>query len=658
LDYNFYIATAASSPLATEVFPLNWLECALVDEHEKDQQFYRRKFQGSLTFGGKKLCADFNLFYDYEQINPCEEIYFMIFKDGVLWWEGYFSTSEGSWDLDAQTFTVTPIVIDDYSAWDERGDLEQNIINIPTEVTVNCNGYDYTHNRWLMDVIEYICDSVFDGCTVASNFFTYATDYVTLKPSKLLYLTIAQKSDIKNPLSSDPATVAIMTFNDLMHILRIFNCRWTFDLTTNIIRIEHVSYWDHIAGLDLRTQEIALSSNKYKYTKDRMTKYESYSWMEAESADFIGDLIWYDDLCVNQDPNSNVEEYFYNITTEIELIQDDPDSISNDGFVILANYKSGANYYTYQFGGIRDTVVRWNMPMSWSYLFQCYFRHDRVLLDGYMNFIATTFVSARKTKVQEINAILCSEYDPENYITTELGETYFGGLKGYVDKAVIHPYGEVNFTLLYGPEDNVNSGIGDDSKALAVIQDELDIWSYLSEPNIYDTYYSVWTNDDTCDVITIPAGTTYQHDTLTQINPIVTSKFNFTDSSLTGWDKTVNGGTTYLTCTDGDCDSGAPVPPAVPDIPDIIGHSQASTCGPIHLSWTSEADATYYVLQRNPDLGGNAAWQTQYTGAALMYDDYDAGVQDGVTFLYRVAAGNITGLSDWSAEHTVDDVMC
>jgi hypothetical protein len=332
--------------------------------------------------------------------------------------------------------------------------------------------------------------------------------------------------------------------------------------------------------------------------------------------------------------------------------------MSDDGFVILSNYTFGGAYYTYQFGGIRDTVVRWNMPLSWSYLFQCYHRHDRVLLTGYMNFVAKTFVSARKTIVQDINAIICNGYDPEEYITTELGETYLGGLKGYIKRAVIKPYGEINFILLYGPGDNENTGIPADPKSLAVIQDDLDIWSYLSEPNIYDTYYSIWTNGDTCDVIMILAGATYQHDTLTQINPIVQIAYNFTDASLTGWTETVNGDNSFLTCTDGDCDSGAPAPPAIPDVPDIIGHTQTVTCGPVRINWTAEVGATYYVLQRNPDFGGNPSWATIYSGIEIYYDDYNAGTQEGTTFLYRVAAGNITGLSAWSAEHTVDDIMC
>jgi hypothetical protein len=583
----------------------------------------------------------------------------LILKDMAVYYEAYFSISEGEWDFDNKTFTITPLPTDDYSNWVEDGDLEFNILNVTPVVTVNCNGYAYTRNRWLFDVIEYLAAQVFPGCTVQSNLFTQATDYVTLAPSKLLYLTIAAKSDIKRPVSSDPATVANMSFNEMMYILKMFNVYWKYSEAFNILTVEHVSYFGHTSGLDLRTQEIAIASNKFKYDRENMPKYEKFHFMEAKSADFIGDPIWYDSLCVNQDSGSNTQEYSNRVTTEIELLNDleTVESISDEGFVILSNYVSGGAYYTYQFGGIRDTVVRWNMPLSWSYLFQCYHRHNRVLLSGFMNFIAATFVSAKKTIVQDINAIVCSGYTPEEYITTELGETYLGGLKGYVKRAVIKPYGEINFTLLYGPEDNENTGIVADPKALAVIQDDLEIWSYLSEPNIYDTYYSIWTNSGTCDVIMIPAGTTYQHDVLTQINPIVTIAYNFTDTSLTGWARTVNGDTTFSTCTDLDCDTGAPVPPAIPAVPVITGHTQATTCGPIRINWSAVADATYYILQRNPDLGGNANWETQYTGVGLYYDDYNAGSQE-IIFLYRLKACNISGCSAYCADHTINDIMC
>ena len=554
MTYTFFISTASS--VTYQVYPLNWLDCSLVDEKEKDQQFYRRKFEGELTFGGKKLCSDFNLFYGFEQIDPYSGA-FSCYPSGsvTLIGMGYFSTANGTFNLAESTFTVTPKPLDDYSDWAEGGELEYNILDVATEVTVECNGFGYTHNRWLWDVIEYLAEQIFPGVTVVSNFFTNTTDPVTLQPSKLLYLTIAQKSDIKRPTSSDPATEGPLSFDGLMEILRnMFNVFWTYDLTSNTLTIEHLSRFTATAGLDLTTQEIAIKALTYRRETEDMPRLEKWSWMEEKSPDFKTYGIWYDSPAVDEERS---EEYTVPVTTEIEYIQDETDSISDDGFVMLANYLSGGTYYTYQAAGIVNTVAKYNQPLSWSNLLMSYHRHGRILQDGYFDGILREFISAKKTILHEINAIVCPAhgYLPENYITTDLGEDYFSGFKGIVKKAVIKPYGEINFTLIYGPTDRTNEGFAPTIKTLYVTLDELtgEIRSELSEANTFDTYYSVWTNDDTCDVIMIPAGTMIQDDLLTQINPIVTVKYNFTDDSLNGWSIFVNGSTTFDTATEGEC---------------------------------------------------------------------------------------------------------
>ena len=656
MNYTFFINY---NSVVTQVYPLNWLDCALVDQKE-DQVFYRRKFEGSLAFGGKKLCPDFNTLYAIEQANPYARIDLLILLDTDIYWEGFFSTASGEWNLKEKTFTVTPKVTDDYADWDEYGDVDHNILSIAATVTVECNGYSYTRNRWLWDVIEYVAGETFPGCTVVSELFTFASDYVTLKTSKLLYLTIAAKSDIKRPTSSDPATVAYLSFNKLMNILRMFNTYWTYDPDSNIVTIEHISKFNQAAGMDLRTQDIATDMLKYKHNKDKMPKYERFSFMEASSADFLTGVIWYDSPAV--DPDTSVE-YYNEVTTEIEKIQNDPDSVSDSGFVILCNYLSGGQYYTYQSAGTWDTVVRFNMPLSWSNLLTAYHRHNRVLLTGYVNVTLETFVSAQKNIIHEINAKLCppNTLDPNKYLTTQLGETYFSGLKGYVDRAVIKPYGEINFTLTYGPEDNDNGGLPSAVKSLVITEEagSYEIWFDFSEANIYDTYIWLWINptgEYACQEIIIPAGTLHYYTAIEDPGgPIIEIRYNVSDSSLTGWVIVVNGSTSFTTTTD--CGGGGGSP-ALPAAPTILGHGQYTTCGPIRISWAATGDATYYVLQRKPDVSGNDVWQTLTSQVELFYDDYNAGTQESETFLYRLAAGNISGLSAWSAEYLVDGIMC
>lgn len=664
-EYVFLIKYGSTT---TVVQPLNFLETSIVYEKEKDQVFYRTKFQGELTFGGQKLKDDFNLLWAYEQADPCARLDFMIYRNGVMWWQGYFATNEGKWDLDNCTFTITPNTYDKYSLWQDDGELEWNILDVAAMTDdIYCGGYIYngggTNNifRLFWDVVEFIVGKVYATASVKSIFFTSATDYVTLLPNRNLYLTIAAKSDVKKPLASNPATISNMSFNELMHILKMFNCYWKYDEDLDEVRIEHISFFNHDVGIDLRNQKIARGSNKYRYIKESMPKYEKWMPMEAVGYDFVFGRIWYDSACVNQDNDSNTWEYRNNVTTDIEMIQslDYVDGVSNDGFVILANYKSGSDYHTYLAPGVVDTTLKYNQYLSSAYLTYAYHRHDRVLSQGYVNNNTSlvNFMSIKPNKQQEINAVVCEEIDPEDCLITELGMNYLDSLPAYVEKAVMKPYGEMNFVLLYGEVETYNPGIPALNKSFNINVTILELVIELSEPNIYDIYFSVWTNDDTCDLFMVPAGTMYQEELLTQINPIVSIKWNLSHSSLSGWIKTINESTTFDTASNAECSNGEPEDPSVPDVPSILGVGQLTTCGPLIINWTSEVGATYYVLQRKPDYSGGDTWESVYGGVATTYNDDQAGVQDGVTFIYRVAAGNISGLSAYSAEES-NTAMC
>ena len=54
--------------------------------------------------------------------------------------------------------------------------------------------------------------------------------------------------------------------------------------------------------------------------------------------------------------------------------------------------------------------------------------------------------------------ICCDAFDPNAYITTELGETYFAGAKGYVENASMSPDCGIKLKLLYGEPENENTG--------------------------------------------------------------------------------------------------------------------------------------------------------------------------------------------------------
>lgn len=478
-DYRFYVTVTS---VTYEVFPLNFLNTTLVDEQEKENIFYRRKFNGSLTFGTNSLVIDdsgaetnrkydFDFFYDIDVLDPCKRVDLTINKDGVLVWEGYFSTSKGKWDLDNCTFEVTPMVSDDYSTILDMADIQYNILVgtvVSTHALRGTINQVYNRNRWLMDTIEYLALQVAPGAVVSSTFFTAVTNPVTLGANKLLYLTIAAKSDIKYP-NGTAAYNAYLSWDELMKILwGMFQVRWNY--VGGVLNVEHISWFTHSAGINLTTDLAAARANKYSYDMSQMPKYEYWHFMEAEDYNFIGAPIWYNSECVNQDPDSNTVETSVNVTTDLEYIYNsvnnlEADRISQDGFVILCNTYSSGVYHVEIGAGIWWSSTLLNMRLSWSRLHDAYFRHERVILDGIMNGSVKTFWSAKKTKIQEISAVICwpGDYSPDEYITTELGETYFAGAKGYVQRAVLKPYGEVNFTLAYGPAENTPTAITDPS---------------------------------------------------------------------------------------------------------------------------------------------------------------------------------------------------
>ena len=310
------------------------------------------------------------------------------------------------------------------------------------------------------------------GVTVSSEFFTDTpNNYVTEATNHLLHLTIAQKSDIIRYQSTNQAAIALMSWNELMEILwGMFEVTWDYDATTETINVEHVSWWTSTAGLNLRTQLACEATNKYTYLKEAMPKYEKFAWMEAEEINFIGAPIWYDSACVDQNPKSNIRTTIVPVTTDLEYIinyrfvdGDNESLISDDGFVILCNYFDTPDYFVELQPGSMDGSVHLNMHLSWANLHHNYFRHNRVLITGYLNNDITTFVSSQKNKQQKCSAILCDTdtYDPDNTITTELGEIYFDSAKAKVKTSSLGPMGNIDFTLLYGPASSGQDPIPD-----------------------------------------------------------------------------------------------------------------------------------------------------------------------------------------------------
>ena len=673
--YRFYVTIGSS---AVEVHPLNFMKTTLVDAPLNNEIFYRRTFNGTLRFynSAKDAITDFDLFYLIEVVDPCDDLYLLIEeKDSGAntwhtYWEGRFTTSDGRFDLDNCTFDITPKPYDNYKNFDLHGDDEYNIVTDLDALKITTNtlvpAEDYKENIFITDVIEYLLQKFEPLATVTSLFFTNPTNPVLGGTNKYRYLTIAQKSDIKRPNASDPATLGMMSFNEIMSIIKaMYNVFWTYDGTT--LRIEHFSFWTSAAGLDLRTQAIAAKSNKYSYTKDNVPKYEKFKFAEAEDLSYTEHTISYDSLCVDA---SLTEEVAVNVTTDLSYIikcmatAGMEANISDDGWVILANEYDGVDYYVYYGVGLGSAFATYNYPNGWADLIRSFYMSGRSVMSGFIQGLPYDFISARRTKQQEIKAIVCYEdaYEPTDYITTELGETWFSGQKAYVKQATIHHDGHIDFTLLYGEDEDSEVVLPTRTKSLHIIIDTssyTEIISVLSEPNIYDTYYWIFWNDsvvgEVCQEIMIPAGTIYQEDVADLAEIFASIKFNLTDSSLTGWHVIYNDNAPITATLD--CPAVPPVPPAVPAATTMIGAGQLSDCAVINVSWNASALATYYVLYRNPDFSLANNWVVIDNTVNTYYDDPNQCDQAGYTFTYKVKACNISGCSA-DSDTTSHDVMC
>jgi len=647
MTYRFYITIGSSQ---VEVHPLNFLKTSIQYTIDDDVIFYRRKFNGTLRFIGD----DYDILYMVEQIDRCTELILTIEQrdsGAATWheyWVGYFSTTDGNFDLDNCFFEVTPKPYDDYKIFDEKGDDEFNLFSVAAAPAQNTNTTVFDRGRWLMDLIRYIANEISTGITVQSYFFELDTSYITNTDNVYRYVTIFQKSDVKRPASSNPATVAKISFNELMQILRQYNVWWK--IIDDTLVVEHYDYFTSFAGMDLRTQSLSLRSNKYSYIKDKMPKYEKFSHMEAGNVNFLRGVISYDDGCVNNDPKSNSIEYANRVTTDLDFITEsvantDGGNISDEGFVLLASYLEDATYWIY-FGTAFDSdISTYNHVHSWSYMLRMLHLHNRVVMNGYINGVAYDFISARKTKLQNINAVVCYEdnFDPEEYITTELGEEWFDGEKGYVREASLKPTGEMSLSLLYGPDKNTDVVLPEPPKVIHIIYTSDTIWFEFSEVNVYDSIFYVWINDATCQTINIPAGTQFYTTGLNDTAPPIA--FNFNDPSLTGWNFILNDGEGIVYADPGDC-GVAPVVPDIPDTPTSFNASQAGDCDPVVLTWDAMADATFYRIYRYPNPSGGSGYGIIKTVFTNTWSDTLSGLVDGQLFFYRVYACNIAGCSD------------
>lgn len=348
---------------------------------------------------------------------------------------------------------TTSIVEPEFGSLDQGDDNKFGIKGLP-------NG------RKLNDVILFAVENVCPDLEVKSDFFQInadtptTTNYVTEEESTVDQIVLYQKSDVKRPWVSSPATRGIFTFNELTQWLwDMFQVKYTIQAGT--IYFEHISHpiFRKPPVIDLTAppyNKYTRGKRQYRYFTDELAAKETFAPMEARKQvtfgptdDFAGVPILYDGQCVNRKEgesvlarslnrvtndivfillNSGGSETFvvdnetsnpYKVNTEV-----DKGVISNDGFCFVSTKLDGGAHYIRTKPTILGTVDYFNNVMGYAFLHDMFFRHERNAPTGTLNGASVTFASTKYAKKQTrlpfANCCIVG-YDPHEMITGDFG---------------------------------------------------------------------------------------------------------------------------------------------------------------------------------------------------------------------------------------------
>jgi len=277
----------------------------------------------------------------------------------------------------------------------------------------------FSRGRVLNDVLDDLATRNDCGLTVRSHFlgmnathaaapvndaYTYATTYMQ-------NLTIHQKSDIKRPDASDPAEDFVwkLTWKKFLDDLKtMFNVFWIIDGTDLII--EHLSYFEATAGLDLSTSNFVVNYGKQEGSAPN----KEYFWW-ADSAAFStahkGYPIEYG-ACGTGKEDRRIN-LFSNDVIYIRTVENQAE-ISDAGFCLVTTEIISGTYF----------MKEGNDPLGWVMLHDNLHREGRYFIDGTMNLVPETFNTIKRTRKMEPFKvdICCSDgWDALDYITTKAG---------------------------------------------------------------------------------------------------------------------------------------------------------------------------------------------------------------------------------------------
>ena len=425
-----------------ECDPLGYGDSAITASRDREQVFYRERFEGELTFRGD----DFTRISEVELSNDqCAEILFEIERDGREYWNGYFTCSMCRFDFDRRVCSVTPQPRDRFEPFMKSLETAINITTLP-DVTVFCGGgWNVLKGKDFMGAVRALVGLINPDLLVSSTFFEDATNPATGQANKLINLCIAQKSDAKRYNASEPATKGDLTFELFTSMMRsMFNVYWNIT-DYGVFELEHISYFDDLGVVvNLRGRKGEYGRNTYTYDSVAMPSMEAVE-IEGYTAGFAEGRVEYDKNCALGEP----VEVKFDICTDVKMLKgegDDMPEVQDSGFFLFACDDSLPRQCVSSETGIG--TIELNGALAMSTLVKDYWGWNRSLKKGRVNGQIVNFFSAKRRIIQSLPIVECIELDTGN--SYETGLTDILNMRAKIREKKKYVNGNVDLVLEYG----------------------------------------------------------------------------------------------------------------------------------------------------------------------------------------------------------------
>lgn len=289
----------------------------------------------------------------------------------------------------------------------------------------------YENGMYLKDILELLVNNASSTCnyTIISDFFSINRDFTN--PTNIAYtnalasynnMIVYKTADVKRPTALEKSTKMFISLDEIIDDLRnLFNIEVsTYKVgATNFFRIEHLSYYDNINGLDLTLQwQNVTQGEVYSYESDKLPKEERFYFStqtDETGGIFDGYTIKYTNSCA--DSKTVIEHRVNNGYTNVAFLRDN-DSYPDASLTYVAcRDVAGQNFI------ISDLNL--NDYMTWDKLQEYFHYYGRPFTSGTINNVAKTFVTPgiRLEEIEVINQTPCSinSIDVNRLIRSKLG---------------------------------------------------------------------------------------------------------------------------------------------------------------------------------------------------------------------------------------------